>query len=182
MTKTPPDDGARAGIGATPSAVEIAAESDPKRKAVLGAISRIVEQRPLHIEIGDVTKKALAIEAGVSRQSLYERHADLWERFEFLRESALQVTPRERELEQELEVARADLATLRRQKDEATETAKLARQMADVFARTIAVLQEENRAAMEEVARLSRKAGQSPDLNDDATVIVMPSARRHPRP
>jgi len=183
MTNESDSTHALSGLGSAPSPAEIFAEADPKRKAVLAAMTRILEKRPLHVAVGDTTRKALAAEAGVSRQSLYERHADLWDRFDSLRQSTRPAAAGMAELEQALEDARSKLATLRRQKDEAAEAARQARQMADVFARTIAVLQEENRLANEEIARLSRQGAiLAAPSTEGATIIVMPTARQTPDP
>lgn len=164
-----------------PTVVEIAAESDPRRAAVLAAISRVIERRPLTIPVGDFTRKSLAREAGVSRQSLYERHLDLWERFEFLRRQTDTRTTREVELERQLERIKSELTDLRRQKDDAVENARNYRETGEAFARVIAILQEEYRQLKAETDRLTvaleRVAGQSPG-GTDGTLIVMPKGRR----
>lgn len=159
-----------------PTPREIATQGDPKRKAILAAITRIVEHRPLNVRPGNYTKKWLAKEAGVNRQALYEKYSDLWERFEFLRTEHDTRTEREVELEDEVGILREQIKTLQRQKEEAQERAMNFRETGEAFARTIVVLQEEYRLAQVEIQRLSKslkKIGVGTSQNR-GTLIVLP--------
>ena len=73
-------------ITAKPTIEEISSEKDLIRKAILNAMLRIIEGRPLHATVGAFTVKALAAEAQIDRSVLYQKHPDLKDRFIYLRD------------------------------------------------------------------------------------------------
>jgi hypothetical protein len=70
-----------------PTGEEIRAERDPVRRAILEAMLRIAERRPLHIPIDQISVVGLADEAQIKRHWLNQRHKDLKERYLFIRDN-----------------------------------------------------------------------------------------------
>jgi hypothetical protein len=73
-----------------PTLTEISEETDPVRKAILEAMLRIIEERPLQIPVGAISVVALAKEAQIKRHWLTQRHTDLKERFIFIKNNYLE--------------------------------------------------------------------------------------------
>ncbi len=87
-----------------PTEREIRAETSAARKAILDAMVRLVEGRPVHVPRGQVSVSALAREADIDRAKFTTgRYRDLGERFKGILSSLNEAqTPREIELEQKL--------------------------------------------------------------------------------
>jgi hypothetical protein len=95
-------------------------EKDPERKAIRGAMDRLLAGHPKAVPAGSsLTAVTLAKEAGLARTALTHRHTDLRDEF-YARRDALATdgkTEREITLEQELATAREEIKALR---DEST--------------------------------------------------------------
>jgi len=182
-----------------PTDAEIAAEHDKDNRAILAAMQRIMQRRPLHAPIGSFEINDLAQEAqlgpasnGYGRHRLYARKdsaparvrsAALRERYSYLttRDIEGRKTERERELETELAEAKEKIAELdNRRKDGDKERSYwvdfshyLARQIV-TQSEELCELQETLAMAEKDLERLKASSHGGPSGN----VVSMPSGGR----
>ncbi len=139
-----------------PTLEEVRAEPDQVRKAILEAILRVVEERPLHIEVGDYSVVGLADEAGVKRHWFNQRHKDLRERYQFIRDHFLDPPPpvdedaRIEELLRRISVLEARLAEAAVERDHWKTSAEL-------FVRAMNVQEVDLATRDTTIARLKRR-------------------------
>lgn len=142
-----------------PTDHEIASEPDKRRRAILGAMQRILTGRPRHVPPGRDSVSQLAIEAGVGRHHLYQRNPDLRVRFERLRETGGQRTSREVELQRRLDDAVSEVRRLTILQSQTHHRTEQWKGLVDTLQRAINVLQEELRTEEIRSQRLEKRLG-----------------------
>lgn len=161
-----------------PSQKEIQTEADPIRRAILAAIVRVLEQRPLRARPGDASVLAVSQEADVKRHWLNGRHRDLRDRFVFLRDRADELTSLEVSLTAQLELANSELERLKSRVRDLTEDRDNWRATGEIFLRAMNVQEREIDKRQVENARLTRDLER---LRDSGSHDEL-SERRHRRP
>ena len=159
-----------------PSRMEIQSEDDPIRKEILEAIVRVLEERPLRAQPGDMSILALSQEADVKRHWLNGRHMDLRERFVFLRDRADDLTALEASLSAQLEVIQGELTLAKERVRDLTEERDNWKSAAEVFLRAMNVQERDLDRLQTEVDRLSRRLQKATEGQDELAV------QRHRRP
>lgn len=148
---------ARMTASVAPSNTEIDGESDPTRKKILGAMQRILGGYPKHVPPTATSVAQLAKEAGVGRHNLYQAHADLRERFEYLRDKAQQPTEKEAELRELLDRAKTEIVRLQSLQSDASKSARNWKGLSELLARAINSLQEELHKEQIKARRLAKR-------------------------
>lgn len=161
-----------------PTRKEIQSEGDPTRKAILEAIVRVVEERPLRAQPGDMSILALSKEADVKRHWLNGRHKDLRDRFVFLRDRADDLTALEVSLTAQLAAMREEVAEAKQRVRDLTEERDHWKSAAEVFLRAMNVQEREIDKHQVENTRLSRELDR---LRTSGAPDEL-SERRHRRP
>ena len=160
-----------------PSNDEIEQESDAIRKAILSGMQRILLGQPRTVAPGADTFSHLAVEAQVKRHHLYQRHPDLKDRFEFLRDQSARRTDLETELEKRVEGLKIKVKRLTELQTTTRTEARHWRSVSETFARAINVLQEELRREQVTTARLAKKLKSSTELSTQSPVVhIRPSS------
>lgn len=145
-----------------PSNKELTAETDPVRRAILGAIQRLLLGQPRHVRPGASSLSDLAREAEVARHHLYQTHPDLKARFEYLRDRAQTPTQVEAALNEALAKAKREITYLD-QLQMRTRTESLNwKGLCEILQRAVNVLQEELRQEQLKAERLSRRLAAAP--------------------
>lgn len=182
-----------------PTDAEIAAEPDSDNRAILAAMQRILQRRPLHAPTGGFEINDLAQEAqlgpeknGYGRHRLYARKdsaparvrsAALRERYSYLttRDIEGRKTERERELEAELAQAKDKIAELDNKRKDGDKERSYWVDFSHYLARQIVTqseemweLQETLSMAEKDIERLKAGSHESPSGN----VVPMPSGGR----
>jgi hypothetical protein len=118
---------------------------DIERDAIEAAMARLLAGTPIRSS-GTLTITTLATEAGLKRNKLTHKHTDLRDRFraEIARRDG--ITEREVRLREELDLARAQLAEAKAERDNY-------RAASEVFARAMHVLTVENEALRKEATK-----------------------------
>lgn len=160
-----------------PTLDEIRHEPDPVRKAVLEAMLRIIEERPLHVALGSVSVVALADEAQVKRHWLNQRHKDLRERFQFIAQNYIDPPQPVHEdervaaLEQQIRDLKESLASVTEERNNWKASAK-------IFVRAMNVQEVDLAHRDKVIVRLKRQLEEARGNGQIDEV----SARRHRRP
>jgi len=165
-------------ISQVPTPEEIRKESDPGRRAVMEAIVRIIEERPIVVARGKRTFTHLALEAGVSRHVLYQKYPDLRDWFEYLRDHASKPSAVEEQLASDLEDLRAKLQMSEELASKHFEAMHQWKGLAELLIRAVNVLEAEKRDAELRAERLQVRLDRFTDTRDSsasAVVIPMPS-------
>ena len=161
-------------ITAKPTIEEISSEKDLIRKAILNAMLRIIEGRPLHATVGAFTAKALAAEAQIDRSVLYQKHPDLKDRFIYLRDHLHEPSRAEVAVTDKLNSARDQIEHLERRVRETTAERDDWKRAAESLARALNVREREIAQRDRELGRLRDKLAKMPDSHDEL------AARRQP--
>ena len=155
-----------------PTNHEITREADPDRKALLGAMQRILNGTPTTVSRGATRFSDLAAEAGLKRFVLYQHHPDLKDRFEHLRDHAQRPTDREEKLQGDLADAARRIADLEQRLAAELERRDNWKGLAELLANAVATLQADAEQQRTRADRLARKLDQA---GSSANVIPMPS-------
>lgn len=159
-----------------PTLTEIRKESDPVRKAILEAMLRISEERPLNVPVGAHSVVALAEEAQVKRHWLNQRHKDLRDRWLFIKDNYLEPPEpvdedeRHAELLQEIEQLQARLQSVIEERDKWKASAQL-------FLRAMNVQEVDLASKSQTIDRLTRRLERA----ESRTAGDEVAARRHRR-
>jgi len=154
-----------------PTNRKVAAETDPVRRAILGAIQRLLLSQPRHVRPGASSISDLAREAEVARHHLYQTHPDLKARFEYLRDRAQTPTQAEASLTEALEKAKQEITRLEQLQTRTRTEALNWKGLCEVLQRAINVLQEELRQEQLKTERRSRRLAMTPTTPTAEPVI-----------
>lgn len=139
-----------------PTLTEIRDESDPVRKAVLEAMLRISEDRPLHVPVGANSVVALAEEAQVKRHWLNQRHKDLRDRWLFIKDNYLEPPEPADEDEHHAELLQ-EIAALKARLEAVTEERDKWKASAQLFLRAMNVQEVDIASKAQTIERLTRR-------------------------
>lgn len=159
-----------------PTLTEISEETDPVRKAILEAMLRIIEERPLQVQVGAHSVVALAQEAQIKRHWLTQRHTDLKDRFIFIKNNYLEPpTPvdedeRQAALLQQISELETRLAAVIEERNKWKASAQL-------FIRSMNVQEVDLAAKAQTIERLTRRLEKAETLTSSDEI----AARRHRR-
>lgn len=163
-----------------PTQADIQAEPDPDRRAIMSAMVRLLNDRPLNpkVPIGSLSTKNLALEAKVHRPYLYDdkMYSDLRETFEFLRDRRHEPTSTELELQAKLDTAQTAIERLGTQVESLTAERDRLKQANNVSARIINAQEVNLAGQLEEKQRLSERLRKATAVSDEL------AAQRHKRP
>lgn len=144
-----------------PSNAEVSAESDDVRRAILGAMQRMLMGHPKRVTTGALSTSHLALEAGVGRHYLYQTHPDLRERFQYLRDESDTLTQNEEKSRSDSLKARAEIVRLVELQARTSARAENWKDLTETLERAINVLQEELRNEQLKSMRLQAKLGRT---------------------
>lgn len=158
-------------LSGIPTDAEIAREPDDRRRAILGAMQRILVGTPHTVRPGSDSVLQLAVEAGVGRHQLYRRDPDLRLRFERLKANAHQPTDSVRQLQTRLDDAHAEIRRLSALQARTRSEGLQWKGLVEVLRRAINVLQEELRNEQIRSSRLQKRLDRTSDPSKDAAVV-----------
>jgi len=155
---------------AAPTVEEIRNETNPTRRSILAAMTRLLSCQPTTVKPGQISVAALAREAGIDRAKLTTgAHKDLGERLLALKEASQQPsTPQELALSDRVRMLAAQLAELDRKHRQAISERNDWRKRYEVLAHQAATLSREN-------ARLSEHALRARGGTRSLAVVPVPS-------
>lgn len=159
-----------------PTLEEIRSEPDPTRKAILEAMLRIAEGRPLHVPIGANAIVALADEAQVKRHWLNGKHIDLRKRFKYIADNILQAPPDPPDDNQRVAQLNARIEELEALLQAAIEERNHWKTSAEIFIRAMNVQEVDLARRDKTITRLQRKLEEAKGAGQDEI-----GARRHRR-
>lgn len=165
-----------------PSNADIQAEKNLTRRAVLAATQRILLGQPKHVPPGSTSITHLAVEAQIGRHHLYTSLADLRNRFEYLRDRAVEQTPEEHKLQSALDRAKAEIVRLRDLQKRTRQDANDWRALTELLARGITTLQEALHQEQMKSERLVRRFRKLEERSGEAPSNVLMHRRKGTNP
>ncbi|WP_157437802.1 DUF5930 domain-containing protein [Actinoplanes subtropicus] len=127
--------------------------------------------QPKSVPVGSLTVKDLAAEAQIGRFHLYQKHPDLRDRFEFLRDRANRPSEKEAQLGARIEEFKAEIDRLRKSLSETALERDNWKALAEMAVRATAVLQEETVQAQRRAERLARRLERATSAATPSTVV-----------